>query len=120
MTSRLIRWVSEMKGDYASETKLEPIRIEIEVDSQLRLSHVGIGYFLRLPSGRVHESGYTWHSPLGNYAQGPPEHIAALQVVINALLKDAADYEGVQLPTQADLGNMPVGPVEFPYQSQES
>jgi hypothetical protein len=49
----------------------------------------------------VHQGGYTWHSPGGDYAQGPPEHIAQLQTVMDALLRDAARYEGISLPDQA-------------------
>jgi hypothetical protein len=103
-----------MKGDYAPGAKLEPVRIEIEVDPQtFRLSHVGIGYHVRLPSGRMHEGGYTWHSPKGDYAQGPAEHIADLQRVVDALLGDAASYEGVELGPGRVQGQAPelaVGP----------
>jgi hypothetical protein len=110
-----------MKGDYALGAKLEPIRIEIEVEPQtLRLSHVGVGYFVRLASGKVHEGGYTWHSPKGNYAQGPQEHIADLQRVVDALLKNAAEHEGVELPAQADLRDVPMGPIDFPGNGQQS
>ena len=85
-------------GDYASGTKLEPYRIEIEVDPQtLKLSHVGIGYFIRLPSGRAHEGGYTWHSPRGQYAMAPREHTDKLQEVVDELLKAAAEHEGIDL-----------------------
>ena len=84
-------------GDYAPGTKLEPYRIEIEVDENRRLSHVGVGYFLRLPSGKVHQGGYTWHSPRGSYAQGPAESVAKLQEVVDELLKAAAEYEEVEL-----------------------
>lgn len=86
-----------MAKDFGPGAKLEPVRIEIEVDPQtLRLSHVGVGYFVRLPSGRVHESGYTWHSPRGQYAQGPPQSVAKLQEIVDELLTAARDYEGVE------------------------
>ena len=85
-------------SDYAEGTKLVPHRIEIEVDPEnRRLSHVGVGYFVRLPSGRMHPGGYTWHSPRGNYASAPQEHVDKLQEVVDELLQAAAHSEGVEL-----------------------
>lgn len=111
----------EMKGDYALGAKLKPYRIEIEVDENLKLSHVGIGYNVQLPSGRLHESGFTWHSPKGDYAQAPTEHVTALQLVVDALLLAAAEHEGVELPSQGQSPSLePQQPVSNPDSSQES
>jgi len=83
-------------GDYAPGAKLEPVRIEIGLDPQtLQLAHVGIGYFIRLPSGRTHSGGYTWHSPQGQYAMAPREHMDKLQEVVDELLRAAREYEGL-------------------------
>ena len=84
-------------GDYAAGTTLKPVLVNVTLDEHLQIDHVGIGYHLVLPSGRVHDGGYTWHSPRGDYAQGPPEHIAKLQAVMDELLRAAAEHEGVGL-----------------------
>ncbi len=85
-------------SDYAPGTKLQPVMVNITFDKHLQIDHCGIGYHLVLPSGRVHDGGFTWHSPRGDYAQGPDEHIARLQAVMDDLLRAAATHEGVDLP----------------------
>jgi hypothetical protein len=84
-------------GDYAPGTTLEPVMVNITFDDQLRIAHCGIGYHLTLPSGRVVDGGFTWHSPGGDYAHGPGGHISDLQAVMDELLRAAADHEGVEL-----------------------
>jgi hypothetical protein len=86
------------KGDYVPGTTLRPVMVNVTFDDYLQIAHCGIGYHLVLPSGRVVESGFTWHSPKGGYAHGPGEHIAKLQAVMDELLRAAASHEGVELP----------------------
>lgn len=88
-------------GDYAAGTILRPVMVNVTFDEDLRMAHVGIGYHIVLPSGRVHDGGFTWHSPRGDYAHGPDEHINRLQAVMDELLRTAAAHEGVQLPTDS-------------------
>lgn len=88
-----------MAGDYAPGTTLKPVMVNITFDDELRIAHCGVGYHIVKPSGRVNEGGFTWHSPVGDYAHGPAEHIAKLQSCMDELLKAAAEYEGVELPT---------------------
>lgn len=85
------------RGDYGHGAILRPIMVNITFDGSLQVDHVGIGYHVLLPSGRVHESGYTWHSPRGGLAVGPSEHIGPLQDCMTALLKAAAEHEGIAL-----------------------
>lgn len=86
-------------GDYAPGTTLKPVMVNITFDENLQIAHCGVGYHLTLPSGRVHDGGFTWHSPQGDYAHGPGEHVSALQAVMDELLRAAAAHEGVELPT---------------------
>lgn len=95
-------------GDYAPGTRLVPVMVNITFDEDLVLAHVGIGYHLVMPSGRLHEGGFTWHSPRGDYARGPDEHMDRLQAVMNELLAAAAAHEGVELRRPTD--SSPSGP----------
>lgn len=88
-------------SDYAAGTVLRPVMVNITFDESLRIAHCGIGYHVVLPSGRIHDSGFTWHSPGGDYAQGPTEHIARLQSVMDELLRAAANHEGIDLRVDA-------------------
>lgn len=84
-------------SDYVAGTVLRPVMVNITFDEQLQIAHCGLGYQIVLPSGRVHDGGFTWHSPQGSYAQGPPDPIARLQTVMDELLRAAADHEGIEL-----------------------
>jgi hypothetical protein len=96
-------------GDYASGTTLKPTVVNIEFDADLKLSHVGIGYRLILPSGRSHDGGFTWHSPEGGYAQAPKEQAERLQACMDALLEAAAKHEGVELRPSGVVTTYPPG-----------
>lgn len=88
------------KGDWAPGTRLQPGIVNIEAAEDGHLRHVGVGYHVVAPSGRVvHSGGFTWHSPDGDYAQAPAEHVRALTRSVAALLAAAAEAEGVEPPT---------------------
>lgn len=88
-------------SDYAPGTILKPIIVNVTFGPDLRINHVGIGYHLQLPSGRIHEGGFTWHSPRGGYAHAPDEHMAKLQLVMDELLRATSAHEGVDLCVHA-------------------
>lgn len=83
-------------GDWGQGTKLRPIVINVTVDEGGQIDHVGIGYRIVTPSGREHNGGFTWHSPKGGYASAPAEHIDGLQRIVTALLRAAAEHEGIE------------------------
>ena len=68
-------------------TTLEVVGINVIVDSDNHVSGVGIGYHLRLPSGRLLPSGYTWNPP--------PKRARQLQRLVDELLEAAREHEGV-------------------------
>lgn len=84
-------------GDWGPGTTLAPGIINITTDELGVIDHVGIGYHLVTPSGERHPGAFTWHSPKGQYAQGPSDKIDQLQAAVTALLRAAAEYEGVEL-----------------------
>lgn len=85
------------KGDWGPKSKLVPVVVNVTFDAQRRIAHCGVGYHIVTPSGTRHDSGFTWHSPAGDYAHGPANQIEALQAVMDALLEAAAAHEGVDL-----------------------
>jgi hypothetical protein len=76
-------------GDWGSGTRLIPVMVNVTVDESRSVNHVGIGYHLWLPSGKMHQSAYTWAVPADTYQR--------LQAVIDELLSAAAEHEGVSL-----------------------
>ena len=77
------------KGDWGPGARLEPLVVNITVDSEGVVMHVGVGYHLRLPSGRAHASGFSWD-----------DHCPDAQPFVDRLLAAAAAHEGVDGPGQ--------------------
>lgn len=83
-------------GDWAPDTKIEPTLVNVTFNADGAINHIGIGYRVILPSGDVvAERGYTWHSPDGDYAHAPAEHVESVSAAMRALLDAAAAAEGV-------------------------
>jgi hypothetical protein len=62
-------------GDWNPDARLRQLHIEIDLsDADSHVTHAGIGYFVRLPSGREHPGGVTVHSPGGDPYVVPPDH----------------------------------------------
>ena len=84
-----------MQGDWHPDATLKPGIINITVDDTGKINHVGIGYEVVLPSGRVATSkGWTWHSPPAEI-KAPAPTIRSLQNVVDKLLIAATEAEGL-------------------------
>ncbi len=83
-------------GDWAPGTKTRTIIVNIETDEAEKISHVGIGYHLLLPSGRIaHSSGWTWHGDADEH-DGDPELVEQLQAIVDRIRADLAEHEGLE------------------------
>lgn len=81
------------KGDWGEGARLEPLMVNIAVDpTTLAISHVGIGYHVRLPSGKRHPSGFSW-----------TDYDPGLQRFVDEMLAAAAEHEGVEAPGAAQI-----------------
>lgn len=78
-----------MHGDWAEGTGIRPTIINITVDGDGNVNHVGIGFDVVLPSGsHAQSSGHTYTNITG------PERKAA-QRVVDAIVADAMRAHGI-------------------------
>lgn len=84
-------------GDWGPGARLVQLHVEMDVDpDDLHVTHAGIGYHVRVPSGKQHPGGLTVHSPDGNYAIAPRSLAARLEEIAREMAQMAAAHEGLQ------------------------
>lgn len=91
------------QGDWSVAHRLRPTLVNITFDASGEISHVGMGFEVYGPSGRMLlRSGWTW-----GHLDGPAPKAAdlkSLQKVMSQFVGDLAIFEGAAIDWSVGLG----------------